>query len=466
MLAFVLGLILGLTPVSSQPAAHLDTLRVRYATLEGWDRRVRLAAWDRSHAAGGIYADRGAMQRWTRAMDHEYDLDLFTALPTPADDASFYAAPNGVRTSAGSITTGHFATETELQVAVPLARRIGLGVRLVQQEDLSARRGAVELSYLVDVGKGHRVGARHSLGEFKSDLDAELVYRYTGRVAAEATVGRLDVANNLIHATLVPSSYHDDTLRVYDTTPYWATGRVSLPLGRVRVEATGGASPRSRAAVRSQTVPEAQFGYDSRFAYGGALVEAEVAGGHTAGLVVGALASGLRTGTARRTPPGIAAAADYAAWQSEAHVGVFALGRWHALRMEAWWAHERRTDRQDGRAFAGAALNSAYSVDERWTWTRLRADWQPGRRRGPTLGAEFAQSLRSFPAPGDRLEVRQVLAFFPYGPSRRLTARAGWRFSPAAEVVVGTSVDLDLDPFLERSDRRYDGAHVRLRATW
>ena len=464
MHAFALGLILSFAPPSVP--AHADTARVRYATLEGWDRRVRLAAWDRSHAAGGIYTDRGAMQRWTRAMDHEYDLDLFTTLPTPADDAAFYAAPNGVRTSAGSITTGHFATETELQVAVPLTRRLRLGARFVQQEDLSARRGAVELSYLVDVGRGHRLGARHSLGEFKSDLDAELVYRYAGRVTGEATVGRLDVANNFIYATLVPSSYHDDTLRVYEAAPYWATGRVSVPLGRVRVEATGGASPRSRAAVRSQTVPEAQFHYDSRFAYGGALVEAEIAEGRTGGLVVGALASGLRTGTARRTPPGIAAVAGYAAWQSEARLGVFALGRWRTFHAEAWWARERRTDRQDGQAFAGAALNSAYSIDERWTWVRLRADWQPGRRRGPTLGAEFAQSLRSFPAPGDRQEVRQVLAFGPYGPSRRVTARAGWRFSPAAEVVVGASADLDLDLFLERTDRRYDSAHVRFRATW
>ena len=448
-------------------AAVADTARVPRVALAGWDRRVRLAAWDRSHSAGGVFADRGVMQRWTRAMDHEYDLDLFSALPTPADDAVFYAAENGFRTSAGSITTGHFAVESELHVSVALAHRVGLGVRLVQQEDLSARRAALELGYSVDVGRGHRVGLRHSLAEYKADLDAEVTYRYAPPAAhgatVEATVGRLDIVNNLFTETFVPSVINDDTLRVYAASPYWASGRVSVPVGRVRVEVAGGASPWSRADVHSQSDARVRFGYDSRFAFGGVLAEVTVSDA----LVAGAIATGTRSEASRRTPAGVVAQSDYAARQAERRVGVFALGRWRSLRGEAWAAQEWRSDRQAGTAFAGASIDTAYAVAERWTWLRARADWRPGARRGALLGAELVAGLRAFPVVGDREEIqREVLAFYPYGPNWRLTLRAGYRVSPDAEVVVGAALDLDRDPFLAGLDRRYDGAHVRLRATW
>ena len=450
-------------PAAGLPAAGSatpDTTGRRHVTLGGWDRRVRLAAWDRSHAAGGLYYDRGVLRRWTRQMDHEYDLDLFSILPTPADDAAFYAADHGFRTSGGSITTGHFAVESELRTGAALAGPLGLDLRVVQQEDLSARRAAVELGYGVDLGRGHRLGLRHSFAEYKPDLDVELFYRLTHRALdAEVTAGRLDGINNLVNKTLVPDPVHDDTVRVWDTTPFWFTGRVSVPTGPVRWEAAGGVSPRARADVRLQSDPGAGFAYHDAFAYGGALAEAALWGDR---LVVGALVTASRSATGRRTPGGQAPAADYAARQRESRLGAFALARWRSLRGEAWAIAERRTDRQDGRAFAGSTVDGPYAVDERWTWVRLRADWQPGARHGPTLGAEVAAGIRTFGDPADRDELhRQVLRFYPVRDNRRLTLRAGYRLSPQAEVVFGGSVDLDRD-----QGTLYDGAHVRLRALW
>ena len=472
MHTLVLTLVLG-TGCAGHPAvppgaAAADTARAAAprASLAGWEHRVRLAAWDRGRSAGGRFADRGVMQRWTGAMDHEYDLDLFAAFPTPADDAAFYSAANGFRTSAGSITTGRFAVESELRVAVAVAPRLRLGVRLVQQEDLSARRAALEIRYGVDLGRGHQVGLRHSLGERKTDLDAELTYRFAAAsgATAEATLGRLDVVNNVLNETLVPSVLHDDTLRVYAVPPYWATARVSASLGRVRAEAVGGASPWSRAEVRSQTDAQARFRYSSRFGYGGVLVEADVSGG----AVAGAMVVGTLSGAARQTPPDVAARADVASRQAELRVGAFALVRWRALCGEAWAAREWRSDRQAGTAFAGASIDTAYAVAERWTWLRLRGDWRPGRLRGPLVGAELVAGLRAFESAADREALQREVApaYYPYGPSWRLTLRAGVRLSPAAELLVGVGLDLDGDPFLVGLDRRYDGAHVRLRATW
>lgn len=473
MLSLLVGLLAALGPLGAGPAggsaggpAPPDTVAPpRHVTLEGWDRRMRLAAWDRSHAAGGLYYDRGVLRLWTRQMDHEYDLDLFSIKPTLADDAAFYAARAGFRTAAGSITTGSFVIESELRAATPLAGPLGLDVRVVQQEDLSAERAFVELGYHVDLGKGHRLGVRHSFASLKSDLDAEVVYGFRHpRLDAELSVGRLDIVNNLVNVTLVPSPVHFDTLRVYDTTPYWLAGRVSLPLGPARLEAAGGLAPRARADVFSQTDPAARFVYDSAFGYWGALAEVEAWG---PALVVGATASQSQSDAARRAPAGARTPSDYAARQTETRGGVFALARWRALRAEAWWTHERRSDRQHGTAFGGSTIDKPYDVEERWDWTRLRLDWAPGRRWGPTLGLEYAAGLRSFPVEGDEQEIeREVLRFYPYGPNRRLTLRAGARFSPRADVTFGASRDLDGDPFYNDKVRAYDGAYVRIRAVW
>ena len=477
MLPSVFGLLLALAlPAgSARPVALADTVvpgagkphttRDRHATLEGWDRRVRRAVWDRSRAVGGLYYDRGVLRRWTRQMDHEYDLDLFSILPTPADDAAFYASSKGFRSSAGSITTGSFVVESELRTGAQLVGPLALDLHVVQQEDLSAERAFVELGYRVDLGRGHEVALRHTIASLKLDLDFEVLYAFrTRQLDVELAAGRLDGLNNLVNETLVPSPVHFDTLRVYDATPLWLRGSVSVPVGPARIEAVGGITPTARASVRSQTVDQARFTYDSAFRYGGVLAEVELAG---PALVVGATASGSRSESARRTPSDVAEPSDFASRQLQLRGGVFALGAWRAFRAQAWWTRERTSDQQEGSAFAGSTVDKPYDVEERWDWARLRLDWVPGAVRGPTVGGEYAAGLRSFPVEGDREEIqREVLRFFPYGPNRRATLRVGYRFSPRADVTFGLSRDLDGDPFYNDQKRTYDGAYVRLRALW
>jgi len=468
MFSLLAGLVIGLVPVTGVPAAppvEPDTVQPRHVTLEGWDRRTRLAVWDRSHAYGGLYYDRGVLRRWTPGMDHEYDLDNFSIKPTLADDAAFYASESGFRTAAGSITTGSFVVESELKTRVHLTGPLDLQLRFVQQEDLHATRAGVELGYHVNLGKGHRVGLRHSLASLKMDIDAELVYRFEHpKLDAEVSAGRLDIANNIINEVLVPSSYHFDTLRVYQTIPYWLAGRVSMPVGPIRFEAVGGLSPESRADVRSQTVEQARFRYDNAFAYWGGLAETEVLKDR---LVVGAMASQSQSDAARRTPPDVIASSNYDSRQTQLRGGVFALANWTSLRAEAWWMHERVADRQWGAAFEGSTVEKPYGIEERWNWTRLRVDWRPGARWGPLVGIEYAAALRDFPVEGDQEEVqREVVRQFPYGPNRRATVRLGYRFSPNADITLGASRDLDEDPFFPDQDRRYDGIHFRLRALW
>ncbi|GAB5536219.1 MAG: hypothetical protein Rubg2KO_24680 [Rubricoccaceae bacterium] len=468
MLSLLFGLVVGIVPVTGVPVAppvEPDTVQPRHVTLEGWDRRVRLAAWDRSRAVGGLYYDRGVLRRWTRDMDHEYDLDNFSIKPTLSDDAAFYASENGFRTAAGSITTGSFVIESEVKTGAHLIGPLDLEVRFVQQEDLSATRAGVELGYLADLGKGHRVGLRHSVASLKMDIDAELVYQFTHpKLEADLSFGRLDIANNIINEVLVPSAYHFDTLRVYQTIPYWLASRVSMPVGPVRFEAVGGISPESRADVRSQTMEQARFRYDNTFAYWGGLVESEVLTNH---LVIGAMASQSQSDATRRTPPDVIARSSYTTRQTQLRGGVFALATWRAFRAEAWWMHERVADRQWGSSFAGSTIDKEYGIEERWDWTRLRLDWRPGSRWGPLVGIEYAAGLREFPVEGDQEELqREVVRQFPYGPNRRMTARLGFRFSPRADITIGASRDLDNDPFFPDQNRRYDGTHLRIRALW
>ncbi|MEO0558001.1 MAG: hypothetical protein AAF170_07440 [Bacteroidota bacterium] len=468
MLSLIVGLVVGFAPTSgvlSAPSVEPDTIQRRHVTLEGWDRRVRTAVWDRSHAFGGLYYDRGVLRRWTPEMDHEYDLDNFSIKPTPADDAAFYAGHHGFRTAAGSITTGSFVIESELVTGATLTGPLDLEVRFVQQEDLQATRSGVEVGYHADLGKGHRVGLRHSVTSLKMDIDAELVYEIDRpELDAELSLGRLDIANNIINEVLVPSSYHFDTLRVYQTVPYWIAGRMSMPVGPIRFEAVGGISPESRADVRSQTVEQARFAYHNTFAYWGGLAETEVLRDH---LVVGAVASQSQSDAARRTPDDVVARSHYDARQVQLRGGVFALARWRSLRAQAWWMHERASDRQWGSSFEGSTIDREYGIEERWDWTRLRLDWEPGVRWGPLVGIEYAAALRSFPVEGDQEELqREVVRFFPYGPNRRVTARLGFRFSPNADLTFGASRDLDNDPFFPDQNRRYDGIHIRVRALW
>ena len=457
--------LLALLPASRPAPAAPDTVRERHATLAGWDRRVRLAVWDRSHAYGGVYYDRGVMRRWTPEMDHEYDLDAFAILPSLSDDAAFADGASGVRMSTGSVTTGHFIVESELRTGAPLVGPLGIDVRFVQQEDLSARRQAVELGYRVSLGRGHAVGLRHSVAEYKSDLDFDVFWRW-GRDAvtsAEVSVGRLDGLNNLVNAVLVPFPGHDDTLRVYDTTPVWLTARGSAPLGRARVEVAGGAEVPSRATVRSQTTGDPGFAVEGAVAYAGALVEATAwDDGLGNRLVVGAEARAVSSSLRRRSAAGSDTPADYDARQAEGRLGVFALARWRGVRAQAWVARERRTDRQSGTAFGGSTIAGPYDVRERWTWTRLRLDWAPGARRGPLIGGEFLAGYRGFPVPGDQDELaREVLVYYPSSDARRATLRVGYRFSPRAEVVFGGSVDVDRD-----QASVYDGAYMHLRSVW
>lgn len=477
MLAPVLSFLLWLAPtaVPGGPwATPADTVRrdtIVHATLEGWDRRTRTAVWDPTHSLGGRYSDRGPLRRWTPDMDHEYDLDLYSIRPSLADDAAFYATEGGARSSAGSITTGHFAIESEVRVAPAVGGPFVLEARLVQQEDLSARRGAAEFGYLAELGRGHRVGVRHSFAEFKSDLDAELVWQGRGASGwrAEASVGLLDAVNNLINDGLVPDPVHDDTVRVYRSRPLWLAGRGSVPLGPVRVEAVGGLAPRRTADVRLQSRPSDRFEVSQSWAHGGVLAESEVLRAPGRLLVVGAQARATRAGWGRATAPGAPDTTRYTARQTSWEFGAFALGRWRSVKAELWLAREGYQDRQAGEAFAGSVVDGPFDVAERWTWARLRADWAPGERYGPTLGTEVVAGLRAFPEPGDEAEIeREILRFYPYGPNRRGTFRFGWRLSPRADFVFGASLDLDGDPFYSDADTRgrYDGAYIRFRANW
>ncbi len=434
-----------------------------HVTLEGWVHDLRVAAWDRSGAVGGMYFDRGVFRYRTPRMDHEYGLDKFTVGFTLAEDADFYAYRNGFRSRAVSVTTSDFAALTQLHVTTPLGEFIDLRIDAELQDDFEARRLALRLGYEVEVVEGHRVGFAHSLARAKPDMDFGLYYRYQGAhgLVAEAEVAALDGLNNMIDG-LTASPFNRDTLRNYSTAPYMFTARIaSRIVPRFRGEVALGVQSRSVANVRSLSHDSLRFTYEDAFRYAGFLVEGDAWPGH---LTTGAVAQFTSSTTTRRADPDALNPADYTTRQPYSRLGAFALGRWGRMHAEAWLYYDHYTDEQEGTLFGGASIDGPYLFEETRTWLRAEVGAVTGVGLGATIS--YLADLRSFPK-GEGLDDR-YLAFIPHRPNHRLTLKLSYHFSDRAVFDGGASLDLDNDHFFPdpTSRSRYDGIYLRLRANW
>lgn len=438
-------------------------------TLRGWHERVQRALWNQSGGFGGTYYDRGLLRRNTYPMDHEYRLDVYAIRPSLAEETRFIEAENGFRTSGGSIDYGRLAVESELKAAVDVTESFGLEVKVVQQEDQSAKRLFLVPAYTWAINDKHLVGLRHSIQSFKQDIDAEAFYRYRNPkqgIQAELSLARLDVFNELINDVLVPDPVHIDTVRVFEQAPWAVSGHVKAPIwGPFLGEIVGGVQRRSVARTYLQSDSSDAFEFTSTFRYLGMLLEAEVLPGH---LNVGGELRGTRSSVSRHAEQNSPNPSDYAASQSSFLMGLFANGRWRNFSGEGQLAREVYEDAQWGRAFGGSIVDGPYRVGERWTWIKLRADAHLHKNRlGPYAGIEYNAGFRSFKEEDDEEEIQDsgVVRFRARGPNHRIALRLGYRISDRADVVLGVNYDVDGDSFLP-GVRRFDGVWSRILVTW
>lgn len=432
-------------------------------TLEGWVHDLRVAAWDRAGSAGGRYYDRGVFRYRTPRMDHEYDLDQFTAGFTLAEDAEYYAHKNGLRSHAMSVTTSDFITRTQLRASASLGEHIGLRIETDLQDDFEGRRLALRLGYEVPVGERHTVGFAHSLAREKADLDLGFYYRYQNEndLEIEAELVALDGLNNVIDG-LKASPFNRDTLRHYETAPYMISARISSPiLRRVRGEASFGIQNRSVATIRSLSHDSLRFTFEDSFWYAGALLEVDAWPGH---VTTGAVAQLTSSTTTLLADADVRNPANYTTKQPYSRFGGFALSQWGRLHAEAWLYFDHYKDEQKGSLFGGASVDGPYLFEEIRTWIRAKAGVLTPLNLD--LSLSYQGDIRRFPN-GEGLED-EYYAFIQHSPNHRVTLNFSYRFSEIAAFDGGLTFDLDNDHFfIDPSSRsRYDGTYLRLRANW
>jgi hypothetical protein len=434
-----------------------------------WQRMLHIDLRDQRHGHGGLFSDRGSSARYTPRMDHEYHLDLRTA----GFDTWWYdgwdARTNGFRSTAGSIDRSAFATTTDFRHRETIGARHAFAVEGRQQDDLSARRLFIEVSYHFNLTGRHTVGIGHSAGSFKPDLDLNVLYSGQLRRLGEVDAGLilLDYANNFIYNVLGVDPALDDTIRSYTRPPVLLHARWRSPAEfPIALDVVAGVKPPSHASIERQS--DSQFAMLERHAYRYA--------GAQVSTTFGPLIAGLRhryveESRAFQSPEGSSAERSYEARQRLHHTGIMTGAWWpllskHRLRASAELALEIYQDGQTGSRFVGASVGRPFQLRERRIEGAIQLALIP-QARGVRAGMGFYSDARSYSDGMDVLEATYLL-FRQWYPNHRLSVHLGYQPRPGVFIEAGTSFDVDGDAFYEdgRGLTRFDGGFGRLQVTW
>ncbi len=445
----------GLTLVASSSAASAqsDSTEVARATLRQWNERHKLTIFDRSGSLFGRLSDQGVLQRFTDAVDDEYDLDFISSSLSLTEVYRWYQQENGARFWAGSINNVQLVQEADVVASIWFGDSWGGQVRFTHQRTQQARRSLPQVEVRRKLFGGRaRAFLYSTLNDEKADIDMELGLVWSAG-AGELTfaVAALDLFNDLIFQTLVPSRFTTDTLLDYTQHPF--TGRVALdvPLGRqFRAEAYALGMTPTRLVVEVRPNPDSGFVQDERYAYAGGLIEwgpSEQSG-------LGFFATWLRARLDRAPLPDGRPEDDFDLTEKTAQFGVYGIHRFaRRFEVEAWLARVWRTEeRVTPDPSAGANLDYE---DRAWAG---RGSLVYGARSGfrGELGLDLLAREAVGPStrPGFRFLGRDNF---------RLRFDVGWHFGGRAFFVIGANLDLDGD--MGRTSR-FDGAHGRFSLYW
>lgn len=468
------------------------------ATLLEWSAEMRLLVLDRTHGYGGRYYEGGLFRTFTRAMDHEYELDLLTYRFSLFEDLLWTRASGGYRVYTGSIDYGEFVTESQLRHTVTLGQRSTFRVFGLQEENLRARRFFVEVGYSYGLVPQHHLGLQHTLGMDKEDLDLSL--HYTWRSLAQGGVhvelGLLDWTSNFVYHLIASSNRGFDTRQRYLEQPFFVALEATTPLSwPLRAELTAGTQRRSRARV-DVTVARipgyagfltehlATFYNTEAIRYVGALVEYPGPFFTLGATYRGRYGRLVRTPSADSTGCWNAARGldrcqvpypyDFRTREYTSALGLHGALQWWRLELRTEWIRAINKDQIEGAALPAAYRNPHDFRERRLTgktrisyltptgfWSAVELNVEDRKVRGPrqsgTINLPFR---RNFPD--------QVVPF-----NRRITLLLGYR-RPTLELVVGVSYDQDGDLYSgwgipsqwRDKPARFDGGFFRLQLTW
>lgn len=416
--------------------------------------RYSLAAWS-EHAwnrmadrAGGIFgrlAEEGILQRYHPLQDHEYRLDEMTAGFALADEGIWRNTENGFRVWGGSVSNRSYINRAEARLRVPVARRVGAGFRLWQEESLEADRQRVLVTLDVDSLVGGWTGwFGITLELVKPDADLEwgLRRRIDDRLDLSFAFAVLDAFNDFIFVGLGVDLAETDIFREYRRQPLAVRFAADWrPAVRWRVEAAGGATNRARLEGDFVADSRAEFDQAERVRYAALLGEWTP----RRDLAVGAFARRIEAQARREY-----AAAD-SIFDFDLHEATTTGGAYALYRPSPDWDLEAavlRTQRRERRRGADARDGR----DREWS------AWATGSRR---LASWLFLSVGYFyddRAPSSGVPFADALA----ATSQRLRTDLELRFPSGARLGAGVNWELDSP----KETRFFDGAHGRLTVTF
>ena len=476
-------LLLIFLPLSAAPLMSQNVSRDG-ATLSGWYNQLRLFSFDRSNNFGGFYYDRGLFRMHTPDMAPEYELDLFTYRSTPTGDYTWAQASNGFRSSVGSLNTLLFAVRSEFKHQLQIKNGDSFSIEAYQQKDLRTNRGLFVLGYRKVLYNDHSLQVNHTLGKYKTDLDATFRYIYQnkshGQIAAEITV--MDWANNIVSGLSESRRSEFETRHIYKNKPLYTSLSLKSPkVNRFRGELYVGIQKSFLAEVTVRNMPDQNYLLKESFSLRGALAEVHFPGGF-AGIIY--QHSVVRM--SRKPAPDSAYELNYGNRQEVLKGGVYAVYRWKSFGVEQWLWIIRNSDNQyDNNPQAYIAQDPNVRNPDRYPFTfqelrtmnKSRVYYHP-KNRAFGVYAEYNADWRD-PAFDNRSETIAAFSYRSYyrthinARNERLTAGIQFFFSDNAELTLGASIEIDRDrytgfdiPRENFTPSKFDGGFGRLHIYW
>lgn len=454
------------------------------ATLKGWETNLNLFIKDKANNFGGVYYNRGLF-RWTTAeMTLEYHIDMFTYGFSYFDDYEWYASDKGFRSTVGSLNTPEFAVNSQLKSHQAVSKNGTVTINAFQQEDRQAKRSLFVLGYQHQLSENHLVGVSQTLGQKKTDLDANLFYQFGNRdigfITTEITF--LDWFNNKVTGLSEERQSEFLIRHNYSKKPYLSVLRLESPqMGIFRGEANVGVQPRTEARVSRRELPDEDFIMEDWVNYQAALLEANY-DGLTAGIMYQRTFARMQ----RDAAPGSDYLLDYGNRQVQHRGGAYLHYKWRDFGIEQWLFVERNRDQQFDNEPAEYRVQDPkaggrypFDFNEVRRWNKSRIIYQP--KTGFTAFIEHNGDWRDLGMDGETGDGRvfEALNYRTYyndqitSRNERVTLGFGYRFSENFWLTLGASYDIDgdlKDGFDQdregASPARFDGGFGRMHFTW
>ncbi len=407
------------------------------ATLVPWADAAWLALLDRDGSYFGRLSDAGAFQRFNPLMDNEYELDLWTGLFTPAEDARWAVADQGVRLAGASINHPFILNVAEWRGRVPIGGPVDLVAHFLREHSLSVQRDypVVGVDWRNALGSAWTLRTTLGMHFFKSSADLELGAR---RGVVELRVAFLDLFNDLIFSGLGVAAEEAPAHFDYASPPLAARLAIRTRARPWRWELQAGGSTRSRVDVSFPATGDPSYSLTEQMRFAGGLVEFH----SSARVAFAAYGFVAIATTARRFPA--PSTTDLSVDERTTSLGArgrLALTPSLAVELDGrlrWQPEDRAT---------GAGASIAHTDRERFAQVALV--------RRPPLGWLWRLGVAAM----DR--DAGVLAPALSATHVRQLMEGGYRFGTGFEIAGGLRWDLDQFP-----RRPFDGGHLRFAAAW